>query len=141
KAAVWSYFKGAKREPGPLDQGATLVLQLKEEKGWFWYIPQHNDVVSVGVVAGLDYLFADKDASLEQIFWREVENCAAVKRRIEGSECVDVFRVQKEYSYRSTRMAGEGWVLIGDAFGFLDPIYSSGLQLAFSSGTFAADAV
>ena len=141
KAAVWSYFKGAKREPGALDEGATLVLQLKEKKGWFWYIPQHNDVVSVGVVADLPYLFDDKDASLEEIFWREVENCPAVKRRIEGSECVDVFRTQKEFTYRSNRLSGDGWVLIGDAFGFLDPIYSSGLQLAFSSGTFAADAV
>ncbi len=141
KATVWSYFKGAKREPDKLDEGATLVLQLKEKKGWFWYIPQHNDTISVGVVAGLDYIFADKNASLEEIFWREVDNCAAVKRRIEGSERVDIWRTTKDFSYRSTRFAGEGWVLVGDAFGFLDPIYSSGLQLAFSSGTFAADAV
>jgi flavin-dependent dehydrogenase len=141
KAAVWSYFKGAKREPGALDAGATLVLQLKEKRGWFWYIPQHNDVVSVGVVADLEYLYADKSASLEDIFWREVENCPAVKRRIEGAERADIFRTQKEYSYRSTRLSGDGWVLVGDAFGFLDPIYSSGLQLAFSSGMFAADAV
>ncbi len=148
KAAVWSYFKGAKREPGPLDAGATLVLQLKEKKGWFWYIPQHNDIVSVGVVADLTYLFdkpaaegADQQTRLEEIFWREVENCAAVKRRIEGSECVDIYRLQKEFTYRSSRLAGDGWVLVGDAFGFLDPIYSSGLQLAFSSGTFAADCV
>ena len=141
KATVWSYFKGAKREPDALDQGATLVLQLKEKKGWFWYIPQHDDTVSVGVVGGLDYIFADKSASLEEIFWREVENCAAVKRRIEGSERVAEFRTTKDFSYRSTRFAGDGWVLVGDAFGFLDPIYSSGLQLAFSSGTYAADAV
>jgi len=108
KAAVWSYFKGAKREPGPLDAGATLVLQLKEKKGWFWYIPQHNDIVSVGVVADFDYVYADKNASLEEIFWREVENCPAVKRRIEGSERCDIYRTQKEYSYRSTRLASEG---------------------------------
>jgi flavin-dependent dehydrogenase len=148
KAAVWSYFRGAKREPGPLDEGATLVLQLKEKKGWFWYIPQHNNIVSVGVVADLTYLFdkpspegADQQARLEEIFWREVENCPAVKRRIEGSERCDIFRTQKEYSYRSSRVAGDGWVLVGDAFGFLDPIYSSGLQLAFSSGMFAADCI
>ncbi|MCS6864273.1 MAG: NAD(P)/FAD-dependent oxidoreductase [Gemmataceae bacterium] len=148
KAAVWSYFRGAKREPGPLDEGATLVLQLKEKKGWFWYIPQHNNIVSVGVVADLTYLFdkpapegVDQQARLEEIFWREVENCPAVKRRIEGSERCDIYRTQKEYSYRSSRVAGDGWVLVGDAFGFLDPIYSSGLQLAFSSGMFAADCI
>jgi flavin-dependent dehydrogenase len=140
KASVWSYFKGARREPGKFDIGATLVLQLKEKKGWFWYIPQHNDVVSVGVVAEVDYLFKDNSPP-EEVFWREVENCPAVKRRIEGSERVDVFRTTKDYSYRSTRFAGDGWVLVGDAYGFLDPIYSSGLQLAFRSGSMAADAV
>jgi flavin-dependent dehydrogenase len=141
KASVWSYFKGAKREPGKHDVGATLVLQTKGKKGWFWYIPQHNDVVSVGVVTEFDELFRDKALSLEEIFNREVENCQAVKRRIEGSERVAEYYTTKDYSYRSTRVAGPGWVLAGDAFGFLDPIYSSGLQLAFRSGTMAADAV
>ncbi|QEL15656.1 NAD(P)/FAD-dependent oxidoreductase [Limnoglobus roseus] len=140
KASVWSYFKGAKREPGKFDVGATLVLQLKDKKGWFWYIPQHNDVVSVGVVAEKTDLFRD-DSSAEEIFWREVENCPAIKQRIEGSERVDVYRTTKDYTYRSTRCAGDGWVLVGDAFGFLDPIYSTGLQLAFRSGSMAADAI
>ncbi|CAN5135432.1 NAD(P)/FAD-dependent oxidoreductase [soil metagenome] len=142
KGTVWSYFKGAHRDPEKFDVGATLVLQLKDKKGWFWYIPQHNNVVSVGVVGDLDYIFKPGDNStLEEIFWREVGNCSAVERRIKDSERVDVFRTTKDFSYRSTRCAGSGWVLAGDAFGFLDPIYSSGLQLAFRSGTFAADAV
>lgn len=141
KATVWSYFKGAKREPGRLDEGATLVLQLKQKKGWFWYIPQHDDIVSVGVVADLDYIFQNKNATLEEIFNREVDNCTAVKQRIAGSTRVADFRTTKDYSYRSNRCSGEGWVLCGDAYGFLDPIYSSGLQLAFRSGSMAADAV
>jgi len=140
KASVWSYFKNARREPHPLDEGATLVLQLKEKKGWFWYIPQHDDIISVGVVGDLDYIFKD-DSSLEAIFAREVENCPAVKSRIAGSERVAEFRTTKDFSYRATRIAGDNWVLAGDAFGFLDPIYSSGLQLAFRSGQYAADAV
>jgi flavin-dependent dehydrogenase len=140
KASVWSYFRGAKREPEKVDEGATLVLQLKDKLGWFWYIPQHDDIVSVGVVSDLDYLFRDA-SSLEEVFHREVENCPALKRRIEGSTRVAEFRTTKDFSYRTTRLAGEGWVLIGDAVGFLDPIYSSGLQLAFRSGMMAADAV
>jgi flavin-dependent dehydrogenase len=140
KATVWSYFQGAKREPGKHDVGATLVLQLKEKKGWFWYIPQHRNIISVGVVGDMDYIFQD-NSTLEQIFWREVDNCPAVKRRIEGSTRVAEFRTTKDFSYRSSRFAGAGWVLVGDAFGFLDPIYSSGLQLAFRSGSMAADAV
>jgi flavin-dependent dehydrogenase len=140
KATVWSYFKGAERTPGKHDVGATLVCQLKDKKGWFWYIPQHNDIVSVGVVGDMDYIFQD-DSTLEQIFARELDNCPGVKRRVQNSERVAEFRTTKDFSYRSTRVAGDGWVLCGDAFGFLDPIYSTGLQLAFRSGSMAADAV
>ena len=52
-----------------------------------------------------------------------------------------MFRAAKEYSYRSQQAAGDGWVLVGDAFGFLDPLYSSGVLLALKSGSMAADAV
>jgi len=142
KATVWSYFKGAKRPPGKLDEGATLVLQLAQKKGWFWFIPQHNDVVSIGVVGDMDYIFKPgENATMEDIFWREVGNCPAIRDRLEGSERVAEYRTTKDFSYRASRTAGDGWVLVGDAFGFLDPIYSSGLQLAFRSGTMAADAI
>ena len=57
KAAIWSYFKGAKREPG-LDSGGTIVIQTQGKKGWFWYIPLHDDIVSVGVVADFDEVAA-----------------------------------------------------------------------------------
>ena len=141
KASVWSYFRGAKREPEKLDEGATLVLQTRGKKGWFWYIPQHNDIVSVGVVADLEYLHDGRGRSSEQIFLEEVENCPAVKKRIDGAERVTGYFTTKDFSYRSSRLAGDGWVLIGDAFGFLDPIYSSGLQLAFASGMMAGDCI
>ena len=61
--------------------------------------------------------------------------------RIAGAERVGPFRVAKEYSYRSREVAGDGWVLVGDAFGFLDPLYSSGVMLALTSGAMAADAI
>ena len=141
KAALWTYFKGALRESGR-DEGATLVLAVEGRKGWFWYIPLHDDVVSVGVVASYDYLFknrADKDH--EAIYWEEVERCPAVKERIAGAERVAGFRAAREYSYRSRQTAGDGWVLVGDALGFLDPLYSSGVLLALKSGELAADAV
>ncbi len=141
KASVWTYFKGAKREAGELDKGATLVLQTQGKKGWFWYIPQHDDIVSVGVVSDLDNLYDGRGRSMEEIFNDEVANCPAVAKRIAGAERVGNFATTKDFSYRSTRVAGDGWVLVGDAFGFLDPIYSSGLQLAFHSGMMAADTV
>jgi len=70
KVAVWTYYKGAKRDTG-IDEGATTVAFLPE-KGWFWYIPQHNDMVSVGVVAEGKYLTRDKVKAPKEIFDREV---------------------------------------------------------------------
>jgi flavin-dependent dehydrogenase len=141
KAAVWTYWKGARRESGR-DAGATLVLQLKDKKGWFWYIPLADDVTSVGVVADHEYLFqgrASKDPAA--VYAEEVARCPGLVPRLAGAERTEPFRVAKEYSYRSRQVAGDGWVLVGDALGFLDPLYSSGILLALKSGALAADAI
>lgn len=141
KAALWTYWKGAFRDVGR-DEGATIVMQVKDKQGWFWYIPLHDGVVSVGVVAGYDYLFKNRDTKdLEKIYFEEVERCPGAKQRLQGATRVAEFRVAKEYSYKASKAAGDGWVLIGDAFGFLDPLYSSGVLLALKSGELAADAV
>jgi len=141
KAALWTYWKGARRESGQ-DEGATLVIQTRERQGWFWYIPQHEDIVSVGVVANYDYLFKDRTTKdHEAIYFEEVDRCPGVKQRIADATRVAPFRVAKEYSYRSRQVAGDGWVLVGDAFGFLDPLYSSGVLLALASGARAAAAI
>lgn len=140
KASVWTYYQGAHRDPG-LDEGATLVLATQGKRGWFWYIPQHNDIVSVGVVSDIDYLLNKERGDHEAIFHQELERCPAVKKRVEVGKRVTGFYSTKDFSYRSSRIAGERWVLVGDAFGFLDPIYSSGVFLALKSGEMAADAI
>ena len=75
------------------------------------------------------------------MFDEEVARCAEVRRRIAGASQVFPVQVTRDFSYRSSRIAGDGWVLVGDAFGFLDPIYSSGVFLALKSGELAADSV
>ena len=139
KGAIWTYWRGAYRDTGK-DEGATLVLQTPDKRGWFWYIPQHNDQVSVGVVRPFEDLFRGR-GSHEQVYSEEVEATPAVKQRIEGAERITGYFATKDYSYRGTRAAGDGWVCIGDAFGFLDPLYSSGVLLALKSGEMAADAI
>jgi len=140
KGAIWTYWEGAYRDSGR-DEGATMVLQTENRKGWFWYIPQHDNVVSVGIVAPFDYLFKGRGADHEQTYNEEVERCPAVKQRIAGARRATGYFVTRDYSYRSTQVAGDGWVLVGDAFGFLDPLYSSGVLLALKSGELAADAI
>jgi flavin-dependent dehydrogenase len=139
KGAIWTYWQGAYRDTGR-DEGATLVVQTTNKQGWFWYIPQHDDTVSVGVVAPFDYLFKGR-GSHEQTYDEEVDACLAIKQRVSGARRSTGYFATKDYSYRSKQVAGEGWVLVGDAFGFLDPLYSSGVLLALKSGELAADAI
>jgi flavin-dependent dehydrogenase len=142
KGAIWTYWKGAYRDSGR-DEGATMVIQTSNRNGWFWYIPLHDDVVSVGVVAPFDYLFSPEKVrnGHEQTYREEVEHCAGVQTRINGAQRAAGYFATRDYSYRSTAVAGNGWVLVGDAFGFLDPLYSSGVLLALRSGEMAADAI
>jgi flavin-dependent dehydrogenase len=139
KGAIWTYWERAYRDTGR-DEGATLVVQATNKRGWFWYIPQHDNTVSVGVVAPFDYLFKGR-GSHEQTYNEEVEACPAIKERVSPGKRVTGYFATKDYSYRSKEVAGEGWVLVGDAFGFLDPLYSSGVLLALKSGELAADAI
>lgn len=139
KGAIWTYFEGAHRDEG-IDEGATLVLQTTHKKGWFWYIPLHDNKVSVGVVAPFDYLFKGR-ISHEQTFNDEVELCIPVKERLSTGHRTTGHYATRDFSYRSRQVAGDGWVLVGDAFGFLDPLYSSGILLALKSGQLAADAI
>jgi flavin-dependent dehydrogenase len=139
KGAIWTYWRGAYRDQGK-DGGATMVIQTVSKNGWFWYIPLHDDIVSVGVVAPFDYLFKGRQ-DYARTYEEEVERCSGVRERIKDAARATGHFATKDYSYRSNRVAGDGWVLVGDAFGFLDPLYSSGVLLALKSGELAADAI
>lgn len=139
KAAIFAHFENGLRDPG-IDEGATLILQTEGNRGWFWYIPLSRNRVSVGLVASPKELFAD-GLGPEAIFEREIERTQEVTRRLQNACRSTEVRVLSDFSYRATRCAGEGWVLVGDAFGFLDPVYSSGVFLALKSGELAAESI
>lgn len=138
KVAIWTYFEDAVRDPG-LDAGSTTVAYLPG-KGWFWYIPMRDNRVSVGVVAERDYLFRDtRDPG--EIMAREIHENKWIEQHLAPSRQVGEYWVTGEYSYRSKYCADDGAVLVGDAFGFLDPVFSSGVFLALKSGELAAEAI
>lgn len=137
KIAIWTYYEGAMRDPG-LDEGSTTVAYIPE-KGWFWYIPMRDDRISVGVVADRDYLYRES-RDPEEIFQREIQENAWIREHVAPGRPTGEYRVTGEYSYRSRFCAADGLVLVGDAFAFLDPVFSSGLFLALKSGELAADA-
>ncbi len=139
KVAVWTYYQDAMRDPG-IDEGATTVAYVPE-KGWFWYIPQHNRIVSVGVVAEGKYLTRGGVKSPEAIFKREVEQNLWIKDHLACGQQVGQYFLTSEYSFHARHCAREGLLLVGDAFCFLDPVFSSGLMFALKSGVLAADTV
>jgi flavin-dependent dehydrogenase len=139
KGAVWTYWRGAYRDTGR-DEGATMVLQTSDRSGWFWYIPLHDDIVSVGIVAPARRMLRTRTPR-EEVYAQAVAQCPAVGDRVSGATRVTGYFVTKDYSYRATANAGDGWVMIGDAYAFLDPLYSSGVLLALRSGEMAADAI
>ncbi|MBI5692916.1 MAG: tryptophan 7-halogenase [Verrucomicrobia bacterium] len=138
KVAIWTYYRGAKRDPG-LDEGSTTVAYL-EGKGWFWHIPLRNDIVSSGIVAERNYLFRDTQDP-RTIFEREIKNNRWIEDHLSCGQQFGEYWVTGEYSYRGEYCAADGLVLVGDAFAFLDPVFSSGVFLALKSGELAADAV
>ena len=139
KVAVWTYYKDAKRDEG-IDEGATTVAYVPD-KGWFWFIPQHDGMTSVGIVAEASYLTRDGVKQPEAIFKREISQNKWIERYLREGKPTGPYRATSEYTFRSRYCAEKGLCLIGDAFGFLDPVFSSGLLLALKSGVMAGETI
>jgi flavin-dependent dehydrogenase len=137
--AVWTYYEGAKRDSG-IDEGGTTVAMIPN-KGWFWYIPLHEDRVSVGVVAEGKYLARDGVKDPELIFRREIGENKWIEDHLAGGRQTGPHYITSEYSFHVRHCGCAGLLLLGDAFSFLDPVFSSGLMLALKSGVMAADIV
>jgi len=139
KIAVWTYYKGSKREPG-IDEGGTTVAFIPE-RGWFWHIPLHDDMVSVGVVAEGKYLTRGGVRDPKAIFDRAVEENLWIKDHLSVGASTGQYWLTSEFSKHSRYCAAPGLLLVGDAFAFLDPVFSSGVMLALKSGVVVGEAV
>ena len=144
-ASLFTHYEGGHRDEG-IDEGATLILHTEEKDSWFWSIPLPYNRTSIGVVGELDYLLqnrrdADGRLDTQKIFDEELAKCPPLQQRLEGAKQLLPIQTTKDFSYRASRIAGNNWVLVGDAFGFLDPVYSTGLFLALKSGEMAADVI
>jgi flavin-dependent dehydrogenase len=138
KAAIWGHFQIPARAES--DGAVTTILHTERKQAWFWHIPVAPDRVSIGLVSDNDYLLKNRD-SPECVFDEELRRCPGLTDRLQGGERLGKLHVAKEFSYTSKQHAGNGWVLVGDAFGFIDPIYSTGVFLALRSGELAADCI
>lgn len=139
-AAVFAHFEGAYRDPG-IDEGSTLTMLTSNRQGWFWYIPLPDDRMSVGVVGKIENLVTNRAGEPQQILEEEIALCPALVPRLANARQVTEAKVLRDFSYICKRIAGDGWVLTGDSYGFLDPIYSTGVFLALRGSAMAADTI
>jgi flavin-dependent dehydrogenase len=136
-AAIFGHFRGAELRPGE-DAGNISIYRF--DHGWMWMIPLPDGVMSIGAVCRPEYLKQRKGRTVEFLL-DTLNQSSGLRQRIEHAELIGEVRVTGNYSYDSTRMGGPGWVLVGDAFAFLDPVFSSGVYLAMSGAEQAAAAV
>ena len=137
-AAIFGHFRGAEYRPGE-DAGNISIYRF--DHGWMWMIPLPGGVMSVGAVCRPAYLKQRKGRTVEFLF-ETLRQSKGVKQRIEHAELIDEeVRVTGNYSYDAAQMGGPGWVMVGDAFAFLDPVFSSGVYLAMSGAEQAAAVV
>ena len=103
--------------------------------------PRRTRKTSIGVVGDPALRFTGRGDDPLATFEEEIERCPGIAQRLATATRISGAYVTSDFSYHSRRMAGEGWVLVGDAFGFVDPVYSAGVMLAMKSAEFAADVV
>jgi flavin-dependent dehydrogenase len=134
-AAIFGHYRGASRRAGD-DAGNISIYSFAH--GWMWMIPLPDGVMSVGAVCRPEYLKQRKGGTTE-FFIDTLKHSPALWQRLESAELIDdEVRVTGNYSYDASRMGGSGWILVGDAFAFLDPVFSSGVYLAMSGAEQAA---
>ncbi len=135
--AAWTYFQGGTRYGGQ-DEGNILVENTPP--GWLWFIPCSDHTCSVGFVAPITEFTASglRPASM---LYQSIDESREVKRLLAGAVEVSQVRTAKDWSYTCERMSGPGFVQIGDAAAFIDPLFSTGVMLAMKSALSAAHGV
>ena len=137
-AALFGHFRGGERRPGA-DAGNISVYRFAH--GWYWMIPLPDGVMSVGAVCAPAYL-KQRQGDPKRFFLDTLKHNPALWRRLDGATLIDdKVHAAGNYSYDATRIGGPGWLLVGDAFAFLDPVFSSGVYLAMDGAERAAELI
>ena len=136
-AALYGHFAGAERLPGS-DAGNISVFWF--DHGWFWMIPLKDGAMSVGAVCWPYYLKSRK-TDVQSFFMDTIALCPGVVQRMKDAKLISPVTATGNYSYKAKYMAGEGFLMVGDAFAFVDPVFSSGVMLAMNSAFLGAEVV
>ena len=130
-SALYGHFTGAKRLEGKMEGNITI---LWFDHGWFWFIPLADGTTSIGAVCWPYYLKSRHKKPLAEFFSDTIALCPELEKRLEGAQLIDnLVHATGNYSYTSTRSSGERYLMLGDAYAFIDPVFSSGVYLAMQS--------
>jgi flavin-dependent dehydrogenase len=136
-AALFAHFHGVERRPEP-DAGNISIYRFQH--GWVWVIPLRNGVTSIGAVCWPDYL-KQRRSDNKEFLLQTLRSIPQLWQRMEHAEMVGNLHVTGNYSYACSRMAGPRWIMAGDSYAFIDPIFSSGVYLAMHSAESAASVI
>ncbi|HEY6458340.1 MAG TPA: NAD(P)/FAD-dependent oxidoreductase [Steroidobacteraceae bacterium] len=136
-AALFAHFTGVEPRPGE-DAGNISIYRFPA--GWVWMIPLPGDCMSIGAVCYPEYL-RERRGSNAEFLLATLKRIPGARERIRGASILGNLHATGNYSYQCTRMSGHRWVMVGDAYAFLDPIFSTGVYLAMNSAEQAAELV
>lgn len=137
-SAIYGHFAGARRHEGAAAGNITIFWF---DHGWFWFIPMMNDVTSIGMVTWPYYTKTKGARSLEQFLRDGIATCPPLAERLKDAVLVHDVEATGNFSYVSERNHGCNYLLLGDAYAFIDPVFSSGVWLAMNSGVVGAETI
>lgn len=136
--ALYAHFKGAWRHAEPDRAGDITIFWF--EHGWLWFIPLADDTTSIGAVVWPSYM-KSRQVPLDAFFSNTIAMCPALAQRLAGAERVTDIEATGSYTYHCSRTHGDRYLLVGDAYSFIDPVFSSGVLFAMVGGMAAAEAI
>jgi flavin-dependent dehydrogenase len=136
-AAIFGHFTGATRSTGRAEGNITLFWF---EHGWYWFIPLADGTTSVGAVCRPQY-FKTRATDLASFFMATIALCPPLAERLQHATLVSPVTGTGNYSYKCSRMMGKSYIMVGDAFAFIDPMFSTGVYVAMSSAFLGVDVV
>ncbi|MGV0953818.1 MAG: NAD(P)/FAD-dependent oxidoreductase [Fluviibacter sp.] len=137
-SSVYAHFDGAIRNDGP-DEGNIAIFWF--EHGWFWFIPLADGKTSIGMVTWPYFMKTKGDRSLEEFLLDGIKTCPLLEAKLQNARISSPAEATGNFSYVSDRCYGKNYLMLGDAFAFIDPVFSSGVLLAMNSGVVGAETV
>ncbi len=134
-AAMFAHFTGANRNGGRQEGNISIYWFAH---GWFWFIPLADGATSVGAVVWPGYL-KTREVPLREFFLSTIARCPPLAERLRAAVLASEVEATGNYSYACERSCGDNFLLTGDAYSFIDPVFSTGVMLAMNSGAAAAE--